>query len=421
MRYFKILFLLIIAMIILTFTSVSYAETSFTEGSIDIGGTKLYLRATEDSPVVYELEEGSRIGVYSEDGDYARVVFGNYRGYVKRDHIFVPTEDAYEASVYSNGLRVRMSPGEYSTIITQLKEDTKIQIVDVYGNWYKIKVAAEDNDTKVAISGFVANEYVLITDDAQADLMLRPGMSGSRVKTLQKELKARRFLSASATGYYGPATKQAVGNFQVAAALSPDGIAGKDTLKILYADNNIKAPRVSSGSSSSGSSSGSSGGGSGYRINFSTSNGTTSALASIGKVHSIHYSKAYGVFPVGSSAKITIVATGTSFNVKRNVGRQGSPHADVEPKTSSDSATLKSALGGSFVSARCPVWITMGGATYAASIYSVPHAEDLAKIGGNSFPGVMCVWFTDSRGNSSNATDSNHQAAVSFAYNAAKG
>ena len=131
------------------------------------------MRASKDSPIVYQLEEGARIGVYSEEGEFARIVFGNYRGYIPRETIFVPSEDAYEASVYSNGLNVRMSPGEYSTVITQLKEDTPLRIVDVYGQWYKVSVAAADCDSDEDVIGFVAKEYVIVTDDQVADMMLR--------------------------------------------------------------------------------------------------------------------------------------------------------------------------------------------------------------------------------------------------------
>ena len=414
MRFTKALVLLII--IIFSFSYTAFAESGFTEGCIDISGTKLYLRATEDSPIVHEFDEGARIGVYAEEGEYARVVFGNYRGYVKRETIFVPTEDAYEASVYANGLNVRMSPGEYSTVITQLKEDTKIKIVDVYGTWYRINIAASDVDGDEDISGFVAKEFVLISNDSQGDIILRPKMSGSRVKTLQKELKARRFLSANATGYYGLATKQAVGDFQVAAKLSPDGIAGQETLTMLYADNGIKAPRVTVSSSSSGgsSSSGSSSGGA-----WGTCSATYAALSGLGKVHLSSWESIDVAWPGLSnrkSALITDVTTGKQFRVTRY---NKTSHADVAPDSANDTAILKSVYGGSWSWDRRPIWVTVNGKTYAASMNGMPHGSDYNP--NDNMNGHICIHFNGSLGHATPSVDSRHQEAVQFAYSIAKG
>ena len=417
MRSIKILLLTTVITIILTFSYTALAEQSFSEGTIDIDGTSLYLRASKDSPIVCKLEEGARIGVYSEEGEFARIVFGNYRGYIPRETIFVPSEDAYDASVYSNGLNVRMSPGEYSTVITQLKEDTELRIVDVYGQWYKVSVAAADCDSDEDVIGFVAKEYVIVTDDQVADMMLRPGMSGSRVKTLQKELKSRRFLSASATGYYGPATKQAVGDFQVAANLSADGIAGKDTLTLVYADNSIKAPRVSTSSSSS--SSGSSSGGSSYSGGWKTSGGTYASLSGLGKVYLSSWDSVDKAWPGLSnrkSALITDVQTGKQFRVTRY---NKTSHADVAPDSTGDTAMIKKLYGGEWSWSRRPIWVSVNGKTYAASMNGMPHGSDYNPNDGMS--GQICIHFYGSKNHNTDSVDAKHQSAIQFAYNVAKG
>jgi len=391
------------------------AETKFQEGSIDVNGTKLFLRPAEDSPIVCELNEGARVGVYAEQGDFVRVIFGNYRGYVKREMLFVPSEDAYDASIYSNGLRVRMSPGVYSTILTKVSADTPVKIVDVFGEWYKVEIKAKDCDSETDVVGFVAKEYVLVTDSSQSQLILRPEMSGSRIKTLQKELKARGFLSASATGYYGQATKQAVADFQLAAKLSPDGIAGQNTLEMLYADNDIKAVVVSSSGGSSGGSSSSGGGG---RSGFSTGPGTTAALAKLGKVYLSNWGAINSAWP-GSrriSARVTDVATGKSFKVTRyNL----TAHADVAPDSKSDTAILYSIYGGKWSWRRRPIWVTVNGKTYAASMNGMPHGDDYNP--NDNMYGQICIHFNQSIGHANPTQDPDHQAAVKFAYDVAKG
>ena len=57
-----------------------------------------------------------------------------------------------------------------------------------------------------------------------ATVTLKPGSRGANVKRLQRKLRVQ------ASGYYGPLTKKAVKRFQKRAGLTPDGVAGPDTL-----------------------------------------------------------------------------------------------------------------------------------------------------------------------------------------------
>ena len=64
---------------------------------------------------------------------------------------------------------------------------------------------------------------------------LEPGTSGTRVRTLQNRLIELGWLDGTADGKYGAATEYAVKAFQARySSLWKDGIAGPDTLKILY-------------------------------------------------------------------------------------------------------------------------------------------------------------------------------------------
>jgi peptidoglycan hydrolase-like protein with peptidoglycan-binding domain len=55
------------------------------------------------------------------------------------------------------------------------------------------------------------------------------GDSGSDVSELQKRLIAEGFLTGEATGYFGPATEQAVKKYQTAHSLNPLGTVGPGT------------------------------------------------------------------------------------------------------------------------------------------------------------------------------------------------
>ena len=62
---------------------------------------------------------------------------------------------------------------------------------------------------------------------------LKPGDTGSQVKTLQLALAALGYSAGKPDGNYGPSTQNAVERFQVAKGLTEDGVVGPATLAAL--------------------------------------------------------------------------------------------------------------------------------------------------------------------------------------------
>lgn len=85
---------------------------------------------------------------------------------------------------------------------------------------------------------------------------LQYGSSGSRVTELQNNLNKLGYSVGTADGKFGAATKRAVIAFQSAHGLTPDGLAGAQTLALITA----KVQAAGSGNASSGSNSSSSSG-----------------------------------------------------------------------------------------------------------------------------------------------------------------
>ena len=79
---------------------------------------------------------------------------------------------------------------------------------------------------------------------------LKYGSSGSRVTELQTNLKKLGYYTGSVDGKFGAGTQRAVIAFQSANKLTPDGLAGTQTITLL---NKLAANAGSSGGSSSGS------------------------------------------------------------------------------------------------------------------------------------------------------------------------
>ena len=87
------------------------------------------------------------------------------------------------------------------------------------------------------------------TPNLSKDYYLQSGSSGAKVRTLQNRLIELGWLQGKATGDYDAATETAVKAFQKKAGIWNDGVAGPDTLRILYSSS---APKTSNAASSTG-------------------------------------------------------------------------------------------------------------------------------------------------------------------------
>lgn len=78
-------------------------------------------------------------------------------------------------------------------------------------------------------------------DESAPTRILRPGMSGDDVKSVQSRLKALGYYTGTVDGNYGTGTMAAVASFQLRNNLSADGVAGKRTYKKLYSSDALPA------------------------------------------------------------------------------------------------------------------------------------------------------------------------------------
>ncbi|MBO7385376.1 MAG: SH3 domain-containing protein [Clostridia bacterium] len=151
------------------------------------------------------------------------------------------------------------------------------------------------------------------------------------------------------------------------------------------------------------------------KSNVSTTKGGTST-ASAAPGHSVKAdwfkSGIQSTFYRGRVVTVTDVKTGISFKVRRKGGYN---HADVEPYTAADTAAMKKACGSDFLTwHRRPIWVSINGTKYAASMNCMNHGE--CTIKDNNFDGHFCIHFTNSRTHGSDKVDGDHQAAINRAY-----
>lgn len=280
---------------------------------------------------------------------------------------------------------------------------------------------------------------------------LNPGDSGQAVNGLQEALKKLGYFSGSTTEFFGDKTEEALRSFQDYVGLADTGIANSRTQDKLYTlaskmpstlknykpleqeDESVAVRRLQTGLKELGYFSGNVTSYFGSKTydsvrKFQRAKGlTVTGKADIATqrllfslapdaedievIEKINwFNEAKNLFKIGTTAKIIDVTTGRSFTVKRTGGYN---HADVEPISASDTATMKKMLG-SWSWNRRPIIVVYNGRYLAASMNGMPHSFD--KVSGNNFSGHFCIHFAGSRTHGTNRVDEAHQAAVAKAY-----
>lgn len=207
---------------------------------------------------------------------------------------------------------------------------------------------------------------------------LRMGATGSRVKTLQQVLIAQGYLKGSADGKYGKMTFSAVEAFQKSHSLSADGVAGKRTLTAV---EKAAAGGSSSSASSSSSSSSSSG---------TPSSGKTASGPSGSQVKLLHwFNDVKPGLRTGQKIELYEPSSGQSWTLRLySLGR----HADAEPATAEDTASMLKAFGGQNTWSQKAVYVRLpSGAWTIGSTHTMPHMS--GSIKDNNFDGHLCVHF----------------------------
>ena len=99
------------------------------------------------------------------------------------------------------------------------------------------------------------------------------------------------------------------------------------------------------------------------------------------------------------SAEVFDIETGKSFRVQR---RGGTYHADVQPMTRADTATMKSIYGGVWSWDRRAIIVYVDDRAIAASMNGMPHGQGALT---NNFPGHFCIHFWGSITHASRSKD----------------
>ena len=124
--------------------------------------------------------------------------------------------------------------------------DGVAQVTTTYGPATKKAVQMFQAVNEIELDGCVgeATYDLLMSENAKPVMLSRgsdPYLFSDMITALQERLIELNYMTGATTGRYGDSTVLAVQKFQSANALKPDGIAGRDTLNLIYTDAAIGA------------------------------------------------------------------------------------------------------------------------------------------------------------------------------------
>ena len=151
-------------------TTMSSAGTVYnTNGE----GVNLRKSASTSSAIVTGLQEGAAVTITAKNGDWYKVKYGSYTGYVYSKYVKVgssagnsnsssgETTMSSTGTIYNTngeGVNLRKSASTSSAIVTGLQEGAAVTITAKNGDWYKVKYGS--------YTGYVYSKYVKVGSSA---------------------------------------------------------------------------------------------------------------------------------------------------------------------------------------------------------------------------------------------------------------
>jgi uncharacterized protein YgiM (DUF1202 family) len=428
-------------------------------GTVNTQGVNLRQQPTTTSAVLVTMEKGASVSVRGDaEGGWYQVTYQAYTGYVRADFIDVMVSGLSAPGVVIEAAEMREQPDAASAVIQTLAPETQVTITGSYGSMYQIEaglnkgfvpqssvhqyriiplslsatvnsgtvnlrsipsttgeivatmkrgdtVAAQsiqDHWVKVKYgdkTGYVRGDFLNYTSRSSAGVTeMHPGMRGQAVMTLQVALHKRGFFHVAANGVYGSATKAAVKAFQESVFLDADGIAGVQTLLLLFGSSDVLKLWNN------------------YRTDMEAQ-----APQQNGQVWLTDWfdtesrNGMQSIMKKGVSFEVIDVRSGIHWNMVRFGDVTAHWHADVCPVTKADTDAMTQAWGGELNASRRPVWVKYDGKYYAASLMGYVHNTD--PIGDNGMDGQVCLHFRGSKIHESARVDEAHQACIMEAFN----
>ena len=264
-----------------------------------VTNAKVVLRkeADKESSALQTVPEGEEVDILGKSGDWYKVRYGNYTGYMMKKYVTQSPSAAAAAAASIKALGTApgiMRIGDENSDVKKLQQALNIlgyydgKIDGIYGDGTTKAVTQYQKDEGLEADGYAGTSTVTsifgscnktsmttqpepgsdassssgsssssssskyptvssISEIGSAPGTSREGDSGSNVVKLQQALECLGYYDGAIDGVYGAGTVAAVKQFQKKRNMKDDGIAGTSTIRVLFGS-------VGESGSSSGSS-----------------------------------------------------------------------------------------------------------------------------------------------------------------------
>lgn len=386
------------------FTSYPAARSGYTTDRVNMRA-----EASSDAKIAKVLNKNVSVSLLGEQGGFYQVKYDSTVGYISKDYVALGTTDTGDSSssssssssdtLYSQSkaasttVQVNMRKEPEGEVLFRLPKGTAVTLLGERGGWYKVSYSQS--------VGYISKDYVQETasapeqPDDEKPTETVPDLSGKGT-TAYITADSLNMRKGPGTGYGIVKVLKKADEIQFYSLsdgwylIKADGDTGYVSSKYVSTTKPDVAPSNPSGEQEKDD-------------------------VEIGKVQMPDWwtSDIQKIFKVGVIATVTDVDTGLSWQVKRSGGTN---HADVQPLTAADTATMFKAYNNKWSWDRHAIWVTIDGVSYAASMNGMPHGT--GSITTNNFDGHHCIHFLNSRTHTGNRWDTAHQSMVQKAYKA---
>lgn len=225
---------------------------------------------------------------------------------------------------------------------------------------------------------------LLLVPAASTAEVLSTSSSGEGVHRLQQRLFDLDYFNYKPTANYGSMTRSAVMLFQEYNGLPADGIAGEQTISVLFSASAKRMPILGS-------------------IPFGPTDGAGTTPGA-----DVPWIEVKTLFQTGSTVTVTDFITGKSFSVKRTGGVN---HAVVRPVSKADEETYLEVFGGTANWSKRAAVVVVDGRRIAASMAGMPRGEGKWSSD-DSLSGGFDLYFSGSTADFCGLVDAEHAANI---------
>lgn len=337
----------------------------------------VHLRAGEgtDTTSYGIMPVGTKLTLLSKGDTWAKVQNGTQIGFVHSDYLGdLPTQESNTTNISeqvteqtventylytTSNVNLRKGTNTDMEIIKVVGKNTTVTLLENIGDWSKIMVDG--------VTGYVSNDYLVdfgemekkATTTANVNLRSDSSTSSNIITTISTNTDVdiieeyEEFNKVEVNGTVG----------YIANDYLDTGVEYVDGLPVITEKEVVEMGNATTGSVSS------------------------SAIEDL----SWQEIKNGNLFPIGVDAKVVDLYTGKVYYVR---SFSNGNHADVEPVSSDDTATMKATFGGSWSWDVRPVLVTINGRSFAGSINGQPHGGGVNSS--NSMSGQVCIHFRGS-------------------------